>query len=50
MIARIRLTTIQSNTGEAILSELDLDQAPLETLVFITNGIAYFQTEARFRN
>ncbi len=47
--ARISLTTIQSKTGEAILSELGLDQAPLETLVFVTNGIAYFQTDAILR-
>lgn len=46
--ARIRMTTIQSEAGLTILKELGLDDGPLETLVFVENGVACFQSDAIF--
>jgi len=46
--ARIHKTTIQSDTGTAILNQLGLDTEALETLVFLQDGVAYFQTDAIF--
>lgn len=43
------MTTVQSKTGQAILSELQLDRVSPESIVFVDAGTAYFGSDAIFR-
>lgn len=43
------MTTVQSETGQRILVELQLDTISPESIVFIDNGTAYFGSDAIFR-
>ena len=47
--AKITLTTVQSQTGHDILSELGISIDSPETVVFIDGGTAYFKSDAIFR-
>lgn len=47
--SKITLTTVQSETGQAILTQLGLDTISPESIVFIENGTAYFESDAIFR-
>jgi predicted DCC family thiol-disulfide oxidoreductase YuxK len=46
---KITLTTVQSETGQKILTELGLDTISPESIVFIENGTAWFESDAIFR-
>jgi len=46
---RLTLTTVQSDTGQKILTELGLDKIAPESIVFIENGTAHFESDAIFR-
>lgn len=47
--ARIRLATVQSDAGQEILRALDLPTDRFETLVFIEDGTAWFESDAVVR-
>lgn len=46
---KITLATVQSETGQYILAELGLDTISPESIVFIENGTAWFESDAIFR-
>ena len=43
------MTTVQSETGQSILRELQLDAISPESIVFLDKGTAYFGSDAIFR-
>lgn len=47
--ARIRLATVQSASGQAILAALGMPTDRFDTFVFVENGRAWFRSAAMFR-